>query len=280
MKFYKLLAYDMRNGFRSGLTKLFIISLLVSAFCIDFYMRKKSTYFFDPVTPSGTSIDYLFYIFAGIKEYIPSLNDEFIFPAKWLLLHLFILYSTLYYPDRDLSSIGLNILIRTKGRFSWWISKSIWNICYVTACYLVIFLTVYTFGLVINEPISLEITPMFVNDLLLAESTFDTFSSKLVPVIILLPLLVSISLNLLQMTCSLLIKPIYSFGLMGIILLASAYLMRSFFIGNYAMPIRSEYVVKNGLQMSTGVILSSVIIIFSFLIGVIYFKRYDILDEE
>ena len=280
MKFYKLLTYDLRNGFRLGMTKLFIVLLLVIAFCVDFYLQKQSVYFFDAVTPSGTWIDYLFYIFAGMKEYTPSLTDEFIFPAKWLLLHLFILYSTLYYPDRDLSSMGLNILVRTKGRVAWWVSKTIWNVCYVFACYLIIFLFVYLFGLVVNEPISLEITPMFINDLLRADSPFDTFSTNLVPIIILLPLLVSIALNLLQMTCSLFIKPIYSFGLMGVILLASSYIMHPLLIGNYAMPIRSEYIVENGFQALTGVILSGVIIGFSFIVGSIYFKRYDILNEE
>lgn len=280
MKFYKLLTYDLRNGFRLGMTKLFIVLLLVIAFCVDFYLQKRSVYFFDSVTPSGTWIDYLFYFLAGIKEYTPSLTDEFIFPAKWLLLHLFILYSTLYYPDRDLSSMGLNILVRTKGRVAWWVSKTIWNVCYVFACYLIIFLFVYLFGLVVNEPISLEITPMFINDLLRADSPFDTFSTNLVPIIILLPLLVSIALNLLQMTCSLFIKPIYSFGLMGVILLASSYIMHPLLIGNYAMPIRSEYIVENGFQALTGVILSGVIIGFSFIVGSIYFKRYDILNEE
>lgn len=280
MKFYKLLTYDLRNGFRLGMTKLFIVLLLVIAFCVDFYLQKRSVYFFDAITPSGTWIDYLFYFHAGIKEYIPSLTDEFIFPAKWLLLHLFILYSTLYYPDRDLSSMGLNILVRTKGRVAWWVSKTIWSVCYVFACYLIIFLFVYLFGLVVDEPISLEITPIFINDLLRADSPFDTFSSNLVPIIILLPLLVSIALNLLQMTCSLFIKPIYSFGLMGVILLASAYNMHPLLIGNYAMPIRSEYVVENGFQASTGIILSVVIMFFSFIVGSIYFKRYDILHEE
>lgn len=275
-----MLKYDLKIGFRLNIIKLLIMSVIVVAFCIDLYMRKQNIYFFDPITPTGTWLDYLFYIHAGIKEYMPSFTEEFFFPTKWLLLHLFILYSTLYYPDRDLSSMGLNILVRTKGRFVWWVSKGIWNVCYVIACYLVIFLTVFVFGLVINEPISLEITPVFVNDLLGAESSFDTFSPKLVPIVILLPLLVSIAINLLQMTCSLLIKPIYSFGLMGVILLASAYLMHPLLIGNYAMPIRSEYVIENGFQASTGVILSSANIIFSFLVGSIYFKHYDILYEE
>lgn len=103
MKFFKLLKYDFKNGFQVGGLKLIIIILMTLAFCLDFYLRKNIVYMVDSVTPSGTWMDYLFSVFAGIKEYTPSITEEFIFPIKWLLIHLFILYSTLYYPYRDLS---------------------------------------------------------------------------------------------------------------------------------------------------------------------------------
>lgn len=280
MKFSRLLIYDLKNGFRLGAIKLLLLVLLIVAFCIDFYLRKSSTYIFEESIPSGTLIDYLFYIFAGMKEYTPSMTDSFTFPVKWLLLYLFIFYSTLYYPYRDLSSLGLNILVRTKGRIAWWISKSLWNICYVLAMYVVIFLTVFVFCLVMQEPISFDITNMFVHDLLGAGSPFDTFSANLIPIILVFPLLISVGLNLLQMTFVLFVKPLYSFGVMAVILLSSAYLLSPYLPGNYAMPIRSEYVVENGVSASGGIIMFLILVSVSFTIGCLYFRRYDILVEE
>jgi len=280
VKFSKLLKYDLKNGFKLNLINLLIIIIFVSAFCIDFYLRKNSAYRLDDSIPPGTFIDYLFYIFAGIKEYIPSMTDEFLIPVKWLLLLLFILYSTLYYPYRDLSSLGLNVLLRTKGRTAWWISKCIWNICYVLVTYVLIFLTVIVFCLLMKEPISLDITPMFVNEILDATSPYDTFSIQLAYIILLLPLLMSIGLNLLQMTLVLFIKPLYSFGVIAVILLSSAYLFSPYLPGNYAMPIRSNHVVENGMSFSGGLIVFLIIFSVSFIVGSIYFRRYDILDEE
>lgn len=280
MKFFKLLKYDLKNGFQIGLLNLFVIAVFVLAFCIDFYLRKSGAYIFDEYTPAGSVIDYLFYLFAGMKEYTPSVTESFIFPVKWLLLQLFILYSTLYYPYRDLSSLGLNILVRTEGRITWWLSKVLWNIIYVLASYLVIFLTDLLFCIIMQEPISLDITPMFVNDLLEAGSPFDTFSDNLVYIILFLPLFISIALNLLQMTTVLLIKPLYSFGMMAVILLASAYLLNPFLPGNYAMPIRSEHVVENGVQASGGVAMVFVLVMISILGGCLYFRRYDILHDD
>ncbi|MCJ7839335.1 hypothetical protein MUB24_00135 [Lederbergia sp. NSJ-179] len=280
MKFSKLLKYDLKNGFLLGSIKWLVLVLLVIAFCLDFYLRKSHTYIFEESIPAGTMIDYLFYIFAGMREYIPSMTESFIFPVKWLLLHLFIFYCTLYYPYRDLSSLGLNILVRTKGRIAWWISKSIWNICYVLAMYAVIFLTVLLFCLVMQEPITLDITPVFVHDLLDAGSPFDTFSTKLVYTILFFPLLMSIGLNLVQMTLVLFIKPLYSFGLMAVLLLASAYLLTPYLPGNYAMPIRSAYVVENGMSTYGGILMFLLLVSASFIVGCLYFRRYDILVEE
>lgn len=280
MKFSKLVTYDLKNGFVLNLINLLLIILFVVAFCIDFYLRKNNAYILNESIPPGTFMDYLFFIFAGIREYTPSMTDEFIIPVKWLLLFLFILYSTLYYPSRDLSSLGLTILVRTKGRIAWWVSKCIWNISYVIAAYMLIFFTVLIFCFVMQEPISLAITPMFVNDLLGAESPYDTFSIQLAYVILLFPMLMSIGLNLLQMTLVLFIKPLYSFGAMAVILLSSAYLFTPYLPGNYAMPIRSRYVVENGLSLSGGLTMFWILISVSFIVGCFYFRRYDILDEE
>lgn len=280
MKFSKLLTYDLKNGFLLNIVNLLMTVIFVTAFCIDFYLHKSGAYMLDESIPSGTFMDYLFYMFAGIKEYTPSMTDEFLIPVKWLIIFLFILYSTLYYPYRDLSSLGLNILVRTQGRIAWWVSKCIWNICYVLVTYILIYLTVIVFCLVMQEPISLNITPMFINDLLGAESPYDTYSDRLVYMILLFPMFISIGLNLLQMTLVLFIKPLYSFGVIAVTLLSSAYLLSPYLPGNYAMPIRSHYVVENGVSFSGGLIMFLIIASVSFIVGSFYFRRYDILEEE
>lgn len=280
MKFFRLLAYDYKNGFRVGTVKLLVMVLFVVAFCIDFYYRKYVTYSFDEVIPSGTFIDYLFSIFAGIKEYTPSREENFIIPVKWLLLHLFICYSTLYYPSRDLSSMGLNILVRTKGRLTWWFSKCIWNVSYVLTMYGVILITVFAFCLITKEPISLNITRMFVTDLLQPGDIHETLSFNLVYIILFYPLLILIGLNLLQMTLVLIFKPLYSFVVVTVIWLTSAYLFSPFLPGNYAMVIRSEYVIQKGLSASGGMVMFLFLVSVSLIFGSLYFRRYDVLGEE
>ncbi len=209
--------------------KLSVLIVIIIAFCFDFYLRKYNVYLLAEQIPSGTFVDYLLYIFAGMKEYLPTDEEGFIFPIRWSLLHLYIFYCTLHYPSKDLTSVGVNILLRTKGRTSWWLSKSIWNICYVLAVYLLIFLTVMLFCLVMKEPIHLDITAMFMNDILEAKSPYETFSTNLIWITLFFPLLFSIGMNLWQMTLTLFFKPLYSFGASAVILLASAYFFHPLF---------------------------------------------------
>ncbi|SDZ68270.1 hypothetical protein SAMN05421736_13320 [Evansella caseinilytica] len=276
MRYFKLIKYDLKNGFQLGLIKLLIVALLAIIFCIDFYFRKSNVYFFNDHTPPGTFIDYLFYMLAGMRDEVSAPTEG----VKWLLLQLFILYSTLYYPHRDLSSLGLSILVRTKKRSAWWVSKSIWIICYTLGNYLVIFLTVFVFCLVMQEPISLNITSMFVRDILDVISPYDTFSPNLVYIIAFLPMIISIALNLFQMTLVLFIKPLYSFGVTAVIILASVYQLHPFLPSNYAMPIRSEYVIENGMQASDGIAMAICLLVISIIVGCLYFRHYDILNVD
>ena len=97
--------------------------------------------------------------------------------------------------------------------------------------------------------------------------------------ILVLPPLVMIAVNLMQMTLSLFVRPIYSYIITGVLLLASTYYQSPFLIGNYAMPIRSSRMVENGVNPIYGVLFSVGIAIISYLVGLLYFKRYDILRK-
>lgn len=82
------------------------------------------------------------------------------------------------------------------------------------------------------------------------------------------------------MTVSLFIRPIYSFIITGIILLSSTYYQSPFLIGNYAMPVRCNTMIKGGVSPFIGIIFSLTLAICSFLAGVLRFKHYDVLKKE
>lgn len=105
MKLIKLIRYDIKNGFAQSKWRLFSIVIVVFISCIDFYIRKSNIFYFEEAVPPGTFGDYICYLFGGIPEYHPGLDEELVFPVKWFLFHSLLLYGTLHYSVRDLYSL-------------------------------------------------------------------------------------------------------------------------------------------------------------------------------
>lgn len=280
MKFYKLIKYDLRNGFFQNRFRLMAIILLVLASCIDFYARKNLAYHFEDIVPAGTFMDYSAYLLGGIPEFIPGLDDSFIFPVKWFLFHILLLYGTLHYFSRDLFSCGITILPRSGNRVLWWLSKCIWNICYVVITYLTSFLAIFIFCAIFGESLSLSITPDFMNQLMGARTPFTAFPLQFSALILFLPLFISIGNSLAQMLLTLFIRPMFSFVTLAALLLCGAYLNYGLFWSTYAMPLRSKWIAENGFSFIHGTVVSGLVAAAAVFIGCIRFQRYSILDID
>ncbi|MDE6833296.1 MAG: hypothetical protein K2J39_03470, partial [Ruminococcus sp.] len=85
--------------------------------------------------------------------------------------------------------------------------------------------------------------------------------------------------NLLEMTISLFIKTVYSFLVMSCLVISSAYLMKDYIIGNYGMLIRSSHILTDGINTERGIVILFVLIIIAFIVGLIGFNKYDIINS-
>lgn len=270
----------MKNGFRGKYVHFLAIIVMVIISCSELYIRSGQRYSAMKSVPVNTYFDYLCYLLGGIKEYIVSPTEAFVVPIKWLLLQVVLLYGTLYYPYRDLHSVGVSVLPRSGSRTQWWISKCIWmTVCQICS-YLVIFITVGVFCLVPGSVFSWQVTPSLVNDFFKIKMESETISKQFSVMMLFLPMLVTISLNMLQMLLMLFIKPIFSFGISTIIMTSSAYLFSLFLIGNYAMPVRSVYIVKRGYTIEEGICACMALAVLAFAGGIRKFKKYDVLSQE
>lgn len=92
------------------------------------------------------------------------------------------------------------------------------------------------------------------------------------------PVVVSVGINLLQMAVTLLIKPMFGFLVTAFWMITSAYFTSPYLIGNYAMSMRYDVVIIDGVSASTGVLISAILALAVVVIGSIRFHRYDILS--
>ena len=158
MKIFQALEYDVWHGFRQNKYKFLIIVLIAISSCAELYVYKRN-YYMQMDIPQGTCMDYLFFMLRGMKKYEPKRDLQFIFPIRWALIYLYLLYATLYYPHRDLlHSVGNQMLTLGCSRSLWWISKCIWNVMFVVSYYIVIYATIFCFCKFTNESVKWNIS--------------------------------------------------------------------------------------------------------------------------
>lgn len=283
MMFFKLWIHDLHNGIGRRIWQYLLLAAPMSLlFCFEFYRMVEGWQLIrEDIVTDGTWGTYILFLFQGMDEYIPSPETPFVFPAMWLLLFLGSSYLTLSYPLNDLTGIGQQVLMRSGGRKNWWLSKCFWNFLSTFLYFGLIILTVTLFCVALGIPLSnsldVEISRMLLESYDIPSLAGGTFFLW----IILFPLLVSLLLNLIQMTVGLALSMVWGFAASAVTLLVSAYWMKPWMVGNFAMFRRSKLFLQyGGMDATAGIILIAIGVGATLIIGTWYFERYDILNRE
>lgn len=280
MKFIRYLPFDFGRGImRNKVLLLTPVVIAVVAF-LDFVF-KAHRYLTDGVVKGIVSYgDYWFYLYGGMHKYTPSVGNAFRFPIVWIVVFLVIPFVLLNYPFKDMYGVGQQILVRSGKRTSWWLSKCCWNFFGTIIYHLIIQVTGVVLALVFQIGISNRINMDFI------KLAFDVghqaiwHPSALPLFVVLLPVCVSAAINMLQMTLSLFLKPVFGFFVVAVLLLASAYLLSPLLIGNYAMAFRYDWMLKKGVSINVGYAVAAALFFLSVLCGLVRFRFYDILEKE
>ena len=280
MKFIRNLLFDFRQGiFLNSALLLAPMVIAVMAF-LDF-AGKEHRYLLDGRITENVSLgDYWFYLYGGMHEYIPSPDNAFQFPIVWMVVFLVIPFALLNYPFKDMFGVGQQVLVQSGSRTSWWLSKCCWNF-FGTILYHMI---MQAMGLLLFLIFQMDISNQIHMDFI--KVVFDTTGqeiwnpSGLLLSVLILPLFVSIAINMLQMTLSLFMKPVFSFFVVACLLLTSAYRLSPLLLGNYAMAYRYNWMLKKGVSISVGFTVSVALLLVSILLGLVKFRFYDILERE
>jgi hypothetical protein len=263
----------------NGLAKNRLLLLTVAIFPLFAYV--DVTFRSHLLRDSVSSADYLMYLYGGMREYIPNPTEPFMFPPVWMILVLALPFATLSYPLQDVQSFGQQVLYRSKSRHAWWLSKCAWSMLCALTYHLVLMALTLLLCLVFGIPLGSEINSELLARLfqmapwMIREGTLILDFGCVVTLI-----LVSISLNLLQMLLSLFVKPVFSFLTIAIVALTSCYLMSPLLIGNYAMLIRSNTIIDGGLNFTIGALIALVVALGAVFVGMAKFRHYDILEKR
>lgn len=224
--------------------------------------------------------DYLLYIFGGMREYIPTPGDPFQIPYLWLINHIGILYFTLHYMHDDLEGFGQQMILRSGSRTAWWLSKCIWNTAVVVLLYFIAWGTVFLLASANHAVWSFEISPFMAEIMVLGPKQIAGTDRPLTWEITFLPLLATLAMSQVQMLLCLVVRPIISYVISIVLFIASAYYLSPFLLGNYAMALRSDKIISNGVSWVPGTGISLFLILASIVLGIMLFQKYNILGKE
>ena len=245
----KIITYDIRNGIWINLWKYLLIGGVL-AFSVVSLLPYARTF---PMSHAGigrmTMGDVLFYLMHGDKPYHPDVSFEFSLPQITYLLQAGFHFILGWYPVQDFGQAGIQVMTRCGSRYKWWIGK-----CGFWFAALVLFegLIIGTAGvgaLLAGASFSLEAQGEWITALYFVDVPPVVIPPlKLIYLTLLLPAAVSFALGIWQMAFSLLFHPFYAYlGVMGY-LYFSTYFTKWYLIGNYAMTLRSNFVLPEGQE--------------------------------
>ena len=276
--FYKCLKYDLKCGLLKEYKKYIVAIGLFIIIGFDFFIKMSDIEITVP--------DYLFYLFFGMEEYVPSPGNKFRFPALWVAVILYVSYITLYYPYKDLNGYGKNILLNTQSKKTWYLSKCMWVTVSTIIYFLIGFVVLSLFAIISGAETTADVSSnaviKFIQFITTEQNLFynDAMYYKVTILHFILPVIICVMNNLLQLFLSLFIKPFFSFIFTVSYTIASAYYLKCFMLGNYAMIARSNIFIDNGVNFTDGLIISLSVILMVIISGTVLFSKQDILNKE
>lgn len=270
MNWLKLFRYDIRSGLLRW--RYLCVPVLFWVPCFYNWIQISNA------ECVGTWMDYMIGCFKGLMP-LASVED-FEFPILWFLVMAGCLFLNLDYPLNDLTDAGQQVIVRSVNKKGWFLSKCVWNLMSTALYVLLGALTALAFALINGGSAQLVNTPdVMIKALNIYTITTLTVGQTLM-VAVVLPYLTLVTLNMLQMVLSLVMKPIFGFLICICMLVISLFYSSPYFIGNGAMAARSGIQMEGFVEPLPTALTCIGVMVLSIVVGIIRFDRMDHLRYE
>ncbi|MBO5260871.1 MAG: hypothetical protein J6A82_01265 [Coprococcus sp.] len=276
MKFIRLLARDIKLGicrrwYFAVFTFVFgIIQGYMSHTSIKCLVEQGIMY------TKGTLLDYIMLSMQGMPVYVFDPKDFFEIPIYWFVFQMGMAYFVAYYAIDDFEGYGKEIIVASKTRGSWWMSKCAWCSLIVAIYHVIVYMGIAVAAWMNGANMTFNITQevaLSKYDPAIISLTFE----KVCLIVFVLPVAITIAVSLLQMFLSFIVTPAISFAAVCGMYVLSAYYTTCVLPGSFTMWIRSTYMDPLGVVPFDGVFISICIAIFAFVMGLLYMHRKDIM---
>ena len=274
---YKLALYDIRAGFRNNGIKLAVFTGLCIFICMMGVRTISGVIGRNDV--NATVMDYICYMTGGPKHIPEGMLDVYVIPVLWLVLQVMIAYVTGYYAVTDLHTYGQQILIRSDSRYKWWFCKCIWNMVTVLVMYAIIYISSIVAAFCSGAEFKNRLTPEIVMSVCNIDMVGGN-NQEIAFILLVMPVLTSLSLSMAQMTIALVTSPVIGFIVSQSIVFASTIYEYKFLIPNYGMLSHNKITCMSEIEYRDGIVICIAVFVISMAGGMMYFRRCNILPKN
>lgn len=274
IKLAKLIKRDLIFGFENNKYKFIGVALVfIAVVWINIVNLQGEVFALGMSSKDINFIDLFFSIFKGIDYNVSPL------PVNWILIHIYITYLIGSYCYDDLSEDSAHVIVRMGYRRDIWISKVIWMIATVIVFYLILLAITFVFSMTMFE-ISFEWSK-FSNESILGTIQSNYSGIQFALLTISIYVLSSITMSILQMLISFILKPTYIYLINISILVISLYLKQ------FVIPIQGSLILRQNIfdtiypiNPVNTIVYNLIIFISIFIIGSIYIRKFDMLVSQ
>lgn len=233
----KFIKHDLKEGLIRYRARYILLILVCVITCI--ILDRSSEYFIKLYGQNWSLLEFGINNFYGRMpfHYSADSGDTFAVPFGWILQYLVLSYCIGDYIRRDMHGFGMYMIVQSKKRSYWWISKCIWC-CVVNIVYFALIWCVnISYVWIAYGEVNLE------KHALLLESCYGTIFgnvsvARLLIMTALLPMLAGIVQSLFQITISIIYEGTVSMAAVTAALVIACYYGNPFLPHGYAMVVR------------------------------------------
>ena len=218
------------------------------------------------------------------NEVQPSVCDYTLYMTRdvWMSLCIMCGLMVLDYLYSDMRGIGRNVLVYSKKKSLWWISKCITSVIAITIVYVIVWIMSFVFMCVSKGSIEGVHTDMFItmysiHTSILPSDMLEYSQAAVCLYIVLYPWFISVCIGLFQTALSLYTGPVISFVIILIFDTLSVFSNNILLCGNWTMAERCSILAEDGLNIYVMLAMAAVLAIVSVIVGWRGFEKKDIL---
>lgn len=263
--FFYMIAYDIRFSFWKNRSKWVVAFLIQVYLCIRI---------FHEISWYDSPYDFFSELWMLMRG--ESDNQLTIRSSYWVLFHGYLCFLIGFYPVNEWYLGNGQTSIRSYSRKRWLFSKLISVAVNVIVYYggmigFMLLRNLFYGGTILPESGVLAVGIPIYNQSMIELWLF----------FLILPFLVSLALGELQVCLSFWVNPVFAFMINVAYLIAAIFIPSPSLLGNFAMLYRQNWVSGNqAIDWDIGILLCTLLLIATIVIGLVLFEKKDILPEQ